>query len=231
MLFGDAHQQHTERLNGQRPQGLGRGTLRMLNGSEKSRFEEHLRMPGRPPGNYKLGEGGVQEFIAGVLFATEARVLSQLRPDGPTAFALTAAVPVGQHRAFDRVLADCERRRAGQERIHFAARWCALEVKPVPAIKGIARLDLIMTGRTLRRPVHARIAFELQSYSEHLWAACLTGRVLLMREPTFRRQVAAPPTPHDQSGLEIEGVGGCEVLRAALEKSGIEDDLFQGRYV
>ncbi len=186
-------------------------------------------MPGRPPGNYELGEGGVQEFMAGALFATEARVLSLLRRDGWAAFALAVAVPGGQQPAFDRVLARCERHRAGEERIHVASRWMTLSVGT--AIRGLARLDLMLTGRTLPRPVQARIAFELESCAEYLWGAGLSGRVLLMRERTFQRQVSGPPNPADQPGLDIEGVGGCDVLRAALEGAGIEDEFFQGRYV
>jgi hypothetical protein len=185
-------------------------------------------MPGRAPGEYSVGTDEAQEFVSGALAANDSRVIGSLAQGGPAAFALAIAVPVGQQRALDRLLADRERRHVGTDPVHFTARWSILRAAP-PA-RSIARLDLALAGRSLPRPVHARIAFDLESFGVNLWAACLSGRVLLLREPTFRRRIRGSAAPDAQTGLKIEGVGGCDVLRAALEKAGIADELFEGRH-
>jgi hypothetical protein len=188
-------------------------------------------MPGRQPGEYSVGGSEVQEFIAGAIVASETRVLGMLTPRGQTAFALTVAVPIGHQRAFDRILADCERSNVTGQ-LHITSRWSTLTAGP-PGQEdslALARLDLLLAKRSLPRPVQTRVVFDLDAFWVNMWAACLTERLLLLREPTFRRRVRGHADPDAQTGLKIEGVGGCATLRAALEKAGIADELFEGRY-
>jgi hypothetical protein len=101
---------------------------------------------------------------------------------------------------------------------------------PPDQSKSLAHLDLLLAKRSLPRPVEARVVFHLATFGVDMWAACLTTRLLLVREPTFRHRVRGHADPDAQTGLKIEGVGSCETLRAALEKAGIADELFEGRY-
>jgi hypothetical protein len=200
-----------------------------MEASESRALSRRASMPGRPPGEYSAGADEAQEFMAGALWASETRVIGMYTPHGQTAFALTAAVPTGHQRALDRLLADCERSTiTGQ--LHITSRWSTLMPEPPDQSKSLARLDLLLAKRSLPRPLEARVVFHLATFGVNMWAACLTTRLLLIREPTFRRRVRGHADPDAQTGLKIEGVGGCETLRAALEKAGIADELFEGRY-
>ena len=104
----------------------------------------------------------------------------------------------------------------------------------------VARLDLRLQRPTLPTPVLTRIFFgDVRESGEVLWAAALARRVLVFREPTFRRVVRQTEdtaatrseieTILSSGGLEIGNLGGCDALRVGLERAGVKDDIFQGR--
>jgi hypothetical protein len=195
-------------------------------------------MPGRPPGEYEAGAEDEQEFLAGALYCRGAMWLGPRRRGAQVAVGTAVAVPVGEQPSFDLILAAYEREAV---ELDITSSWA---VMGMPTSLGldvvVARLDLRLEGPTLPTPVLTRIFFgDVRESDEVLWAAALARRVLVFREPTFRRVVrqtegtaatsSEMETILSSGGLEIGNLGGCDALRVGLERAGVKDDIFQGR--
>jgi len=161
--------------------------------------------------------------MAGTLTARDAMPIGPDSPVGKIAVALAVAVPIDEQTELDRLLAG--RERGDDAVLDITSRWSVLGM---PDGLVLARLDLMLEGQTVATPVSVKILFDVRETGPVLWAACLTRRMLLLREPTFRPAMEAPKPW--TVGMEVGNLGGCDVLRVALERAGVPDSMFRGRH-
>lgn len=171
---------------------------------------------------YELSPAGAQEFAAGTIAPHDTSAVHV----GDRAIALVVGVPadadprlndlVTQHLTGD--VAD----------VDYHTRWVVMYA-PAPSIDGVpamARLDLWIVAPGPR--LEARFLFDLDYHGPDLWAAALTGRVLLVTpEAVDEMGTAGQEVERGRRALTIPDAGGGQTLETALAQRMI-DNPFSG---
>lgn len=165
----------------------------------------------RPAGVYELSPAGAQEFAAGTIEPYDTSALHV----GDLAIALVVGVPVDADQRLNELVAA---HLAGvQDGLDHHARWATMHA-PAPSVDGVpamARLDLRFAAAGPR--VEARFLFDLDFHGPDLWAAALTGRIVLVTAEAFDEMgTSGREVSRDQRALTIPDAGGQRALENAL---------------
>jgi hypothetical protein len=175
--------------------------------------------------DHEAGTDDRIKFVSGTLSAREVRPMVVRASSGPAALGLAVALPAGEQPDLDRLVAKAEGQQLGV--IDIFGHWRVMNV----GANVLARLDLHLTGSRLTGPVEARILFDVKSAGAELWAVALSRRLMLLREAGFHDRLLEMESVQRATGLEISGIPGCDVLAAALERAGVRDAIFNGRFI